>query len=72
MNYFFRPSLGFIRSGGFVSSQVCLFTVKLNWLNKMHWLKWRKTTKIGFLRRFGGFVCSHENMSCKKSRRIIS
>jgi len=23
--------------------------VKLIWLNKMHWLKWVKSTKIGFL-----------------------
>jgi len=31
-----------------------------------------KNTKIWFLRRFGGFVCSHENNSCKKGRRILS
>jgi len=37
----------------------------------MHRLKWRKTTKIGFLRWFGGFVCSHENRFCKKGRRIL-
>jgi len=24
----------------------------------MHWLKWGKTTNIGFLRWFGSFACS--------------
>jgi len=37
----------------------------------MHWLKWGKTTKIWFFRRFGGFVCSQWNMFCKKGRRIL-
>jgi len=38
----------------------------------MHRLKRGKTTKIRFLRWFGGFVCSHENMFCNKIRRILS
>jgi len=38
----------------------------------MHRLKLGKNAKFRFLRRFGGSVCSHENMSCKIVGQILS
>ena len=38
------------------------FAPNLSWLNKMHWLKWRKTSKFDFSQPLGPFTCSVENM----------
>jgi len=42
------------------------------WALMLRFLAIVKTTTYRFLRWFGGFVCSHENMFCKKGRQILS
>jgi len=46
----------------------------MNWLNKMHRLKGKKTQKLDFYADLvvSGLVCSHKNMFCKKGRWILT
>jgi len=46
--------------------------VKLNWLNKMRWLKWGKTQKLDFYADSVALLAGNEIYFSKKGRRILS